>query len=123
MAPNTLCDTANSDDAKGNLTLVEKILQTGFRIDWHSEWRHSPLFVAVAKVLGPGVFLLLRYSADANEVAWTHYDRNPQRPRTGMSLLKYTVKKGHADVAEALRQSGAGNLTYIRLGKLTRSEA
>jgi hypothetical protein len=66
MAPNTLCDTANSDDAKGNLTLVEKILQTGFRIDWHSEWRQSPLFVAVAKVLEPGVFLLLRYSADAN---------------------------------------------------------
>jgi hypothetical protein len=69
MAPNTLCDTANSDDAKGNLTLVEKILQTGFRIDWHSEWRQSPLFVAVAKVLEPGVFLLLRYSANANEVA------------------------------------------------------
>lgn len=82
--------------AKGNLTLAEKILRTGsIRIDGKYNWLQSPLIVAVAKGREPFVRLVLRYGADANEVAWSHYDYyHPEKPRSGMSMLKYAVKKG-----------------------------
>lgn len=107
-------------------TLVEALLARGGPFEGNTDrsiWSApatTPLWLAVWHNSTSLTRLpLLRYSADANEVAWSHYDfENFEKMRSGMSLLKYALKKGHTDVADALCQFGAEAFDMIPIGEI-----
>lgn len=87
--------------------LVERMLATGLEINRPDEWCQSPSFLAIVKDRLGMMKLFLRYGADANEIVWSHYDYNDdERPRKGISLLRFALKKGRFDIANVLREAG-----------------